>query len=158
MSNNIRACKFCDPPQDIYTNADVYGKWHPTNLDGSPHKHVKGLPQASQGQAMRKGYPNTAPPHTDIVSVVGSDELDDESHEDKMRIVHESKPDQQFWNQRDADIKLAHKENIQATTALTDAIHVLAEAISKLADKQQKYQEIDGYELITRRDNPENEP
>lgn len=132
MSNNIRPCKFCDPPQDIHPNADVYGKWHPTNLDGSKHKHVKAgyPPQATQGQAMRKSYPDTAPPHTD--------ENDDEGYEDKMQDPVESTTTtkQQFFNQRDADIKKAHDENIKAKTALTNAIHVLAAAISKLADKQ----------------------
>lgn len=114
-----RECKFCTPGTYIIPNADQYKKWHPLNLDGTPHEHNKPFKRATQGSTMRQFYPDSAPPHTEFEV----NENNDEGFEDKWKKqIGEVKESKQYFSQRDKDMKQAHDENIAVWTRMAAAI------------------------------------
>jgi hypothetical protein len=134
-----RECKFCTPGTYIIPNADQYKKWHPLNLDGTPHEHNKPFKRATQGSTMRQFYPDNAPPQTEFEL----NENNDEGYADKQQ---PQQPQHQQQKPKKS-MEQMHDENIGAWNRI-------GAAIERHNELKEKELEMSQYNVSTNKQQP----
>lgn len=113
-------CQFCDIDATIHMEDQPNGKALPFNTDGTPHKHVK---HSKQQQQYQQTFRPT--PVSDTSAIMNEQE-------------NQNKNPASFVQRAEA-IAMAHKENMEASENLTNAVKDLNSNISKLVDLVGRY-------------------